>query len=62
LLASIGRGHSHGAISAGRVGDFVVIDSPNWEAVVYDLGGENDSISFVVKGGGVVWSKDGGMM
>jgi imidazolonepropionase len=54
---SLGRGKSHGAIATGRVADFVVIDAPKWEHVIYRFGCHQMIISHVVKSGSVVYTK-----
>lgn len=50
--AALGKSLSHGSIEAGKQADFVVIDAPLWEHVVYELC--DPPIGMVIKGGRVV--------
>ncbi|KAL6727467.1 hypothetical protein Aduo_009339 [Ancylostoma duodenale] len=55
---SLGRGRSHGAITVGRKGDFVVLDSSvsSWKHIIYRMAAQDTVISHVVKAGRVVHS------
>ncbi|XP_076038914.1 putative imidazolonepropionase [Oratosquilla oratoria] len=55
---SLRRAHDHGSIEVGKLGNLVVVDSPRWEHLVYQLGGTDDTIAHVVNQGRVVYSKE----
>ena len=50
---SMRRSHSHGSLEPGKVGDLVLIDSPSWEHIIYEIA--DPPISHVVKRGAVAW-------
>ena len=50
---SLGRGASHGSLGAGKVGDMLVLETANWEHLVYQFG-QQDVIKHVIKGGKVI--------
>jgi imidazolonepropionase len=51
--AALARGHSHGALHVGRVGDVIIVNAPNWQHIIYRLGSD-DTIDTVIKSGRVV--------
>lgn len=55
---SLGRGQTHGAISVGRQGDFVVLggDVTSWKHIIYRMAAHDTVISHVVKAGRVVYT------
>jgi len=53
--ASIGKSHSHGSLAVGKVGDCVIVDSANWEHIIYELC--DPPISKVIMHGSIVHSK-----
>jgi len=55
---SLGRGHTHGAISVGRVADFVVLNIPKWEHIIYRFAAHQMIISHVIKSGKIVYEKN----
>lgn len=55
--ASLGRAHSHGSLEPGKVADMLVIDAPRWEHLVYQLGGHDEIIKYVIKNGKIVYSR-----
>lgn len=34
---SMARAHEHGSIEAGKFGNFVLVEHPNWQHVVYEI-------------------------
>lgn len=52
--ASLGRADSVGSIEVGKQADLVVLDSPRWEHIVYQLGSQEHVIRNVIKKGRVV--------
>eukprot|EP01107_Rhizomastix_libera_P015168 TRINITY_DN541_c0_g1_i1.p1 TRINITY_DN541_c0_g1~~TRINITY_DN541_c0_g1_i1.p1 ORF type:complete len:455 (+),score=155.96 TRINITY_DN541_c0_g1_i1:47-1366(+) len=53
--ASLNRSHTHGSIEVGKVGDFVVIGSPKWEHIIYEMA--DPPIEKVIKRGKIVFEK-----
>lgn len=51
---SMKRSKTHGSIEVGKVGDLVILDSPAWEHLIYQM--VDPPIGVVVKMGTVVWS------
>ncbi|GAB6033638.1 putative imidazolonepropionase [Chamberlinius hualienensis] len=55
--ASIGRSHTHGSIEKEKYGDFVIINTDRWEHIIYQMGGHDHIIQYVIKKGEVVYTK-----
>ena len=55
--AALGRGATHGALTAGRVGDVLVVNAPRWEHLIYRFGCHERMIAAVIKGGHVVYER-----
>ena len=53
--ASVNKSHSHGSLEVGKRGDFVILDSPVWEHVIYEL--VDPPIMKVFKNGTCVFTK-----
>eukprot|EP01119_Soliformovum_irregulare_P016125 TRINITY_DN4631_c0_g2_i1.p1 TRINITY_DN4631_c0_g2~~TRINITY_DN4631_c0_g2_i1.p1 ORF type:complete len:455 (-),score=81.33 TRINITY_DN4631_c0_g2_i1:12-1301(-) len=53
--ASLDLSHSHGSIEVGKVADFVVIDHPSWEHIIYEMA--DPPIQSVYKRGKRVFTK-----
>jgi len=56
--ASLRRAQSHGSLRQGKVGDFLLLDAPKWEHLIYQLG--DTPIGYVFKRGKMVWKKQDG--
>ena len=54
---SIGRSATHGSIEIGKNADLLVLNTPKWEHLVYQLGGFDHVIDCVIKNGKVVSNK-----
>ncbi|XP_061523185.1 probable imidazolonepropionase [Phycodurus eques] len=52
---ALGRSHTHGSLEAGKHGDLLLIDAPRWEHLIYQLGGHQELIRYVVVKGDVVY-------
>ncbi|KAG8439601.1 hypothetical protein GDO86_005692 [Hymenochirus boettgeri] len=52
---SLGRAHTHGSLEVGKQGDAVVINASRWEHVIYQFGGHQELIEYVVIKGKIVW-------
>eukprot|EP01028_Stygiella_incarcerata_P007645 TRINITY_DN317_c0_g2_i1.p1 TRINITY_DN317_c0_g2~~TRINITY_DN317_c0_g2_i1.p1 ORF type:complete len:460 (-),score=121.89 TRINITY_DN317_c0_g2_i1:800-2065(-) len=50
--ASINRSKTHGSIEVGKMGDFVIVDSPRWEHVVYEM--TDPPITHIIKSGNII--------
>jgi len=50
---SLGRGATHGSLEPGKVGDLLILSTPTWEHLVYQLG-QQDVIKHTVKRGRIV--------
>ncbi|XP_051911947.1 probable imidazolonepropionase [Hippocampus zosterae] len=55
---ALGRSHTHGSLEAGKHGDLLVIAAPRWEHLIYQLGGHQELIRYVVVKGDVVYDND----
>jgi len=49
---SLNRSKTHGSIEIGKRGDFIVLDAPVWEHLIYQM--VDPPITHVIKGGKVV--------
>uniref|UniRef100_A0A8R1UD27 Probable imidazolonepropionase n=1 Tax=Pristionchus pacificus TaxID=54126 RepID=A0A8R1UD27_PRIPA len=54
---SIGRGSSHGALSSGRQADLLLLSSPRWDNLIYQMGDHSHLINIVIKKGKIVHRK-----
>ncbi|XP_054621567.1 probable imidazolonepropionase isoform X2 [Dunckerocampus dactyliophorus] len=52
---ALGRSRSHGSLEAGKNGDLLVLNAPRWEHLIYQLGGHQELIRYVVVKGNVVY-------
>lgn len=53
---SMKRSETHGSIEQGKVGDLVMLSTPSWEHIIYEIA--DPPISYVFRRGQVVWQKD----
>lgn len=54
--AALGKADSHGSIENGKEADFLIINAPRWEHLIYQMGGHDCLIHDVIKKGEVVYS------
>ncbi|VDM01111.1 unnamed protein product, partial [Schistocephalus solidus] len=54
---SLTLSHKVGAITEGRQGDFVVINTRRWEHIILRVGETEDLIEYVIKKGNIVYCK-----
>ncbi|KAG5270265.1 hypothetical protein AALO_G00190670 [Alosa alosa] len=52
---ALGAAHTHGSLEPGKQGDLIIINSPRWEHLIYQLGGHQELIKHVVIKGQVVY-------
>jgi imidazolonepropionase len=57
---SLNRAHLYGSLAAGKVGDFIMLDAPSWEHIIYQLA--DTPITQVWKRGKLVWKYRDGRM
>nr|XP_006014147.2 PREDICTED: probable imidazolonepropionase [Latimeria chalumnae] len=55
---ALGRSHTHGSLEVGKQGDFVIINSLRWEHLIYQFGGHQELIKYVVVSGKMVYGND----
>ena len=55
---ALGVSGQRGAIGIGRMADLVILDTPKWENLIYQLGCSHELVKYVVKEGKVVYSKN----
>ncbi|KAM3587445.1 uncharacterized protein V6R79_005729 [Siganus canaliculatus] len=55
---ALGRSHTHGSLEVNKHGDLLVLNTPRWEHLIYQLGGHQELIRYVVIKGNVVHDND----
>nr|XP_060633273.1 probable imidazolonepropionase [Anolis sagrei ordinatus]XP_060633274.1 probable imidazolonepropionase [Anolis sagrei ordinatus] len=55
---ALGKSHSHGSIEIGKQGDLLIINSPKWEHLIYQFGGHQEVVEYVIVKGNVVYKND----
>ncbi|NXG50446.1 HUTI imidazolonepropionase, partial [Psilopogon haemacephalus] len=55
---ALGRSGTHGSIEAGKQGDLLVINSDRWEHLIYQFGGHDSLIDYVIVKGKVVYQNE----
>ncbi|XP_067255777.1 probable imidazolonepropionase [Chanodichthys erythropterus] len=50
--------HTHGSLEIGKQGDLVIINAPRWEHLVYQFGGHQELIRYVIIKGEIVYEND----
>ncbi|XP_034018834.1 probable imidazolonepropionase [Thalassophryne amazonica] len=55
---ALGCSHTHGSLEVNKHGDLLVLNSPRWEHLIYQLGGHQEVIRYVVVKGVVVCSNE----
>uniref|UniRef100_A0A673HMR0 Probable imidazolonepropionase n=1 Tax=Sinocyclocheilus rhinocerous TaxID=307959 RepID=A0A673HMR0_9TELE len=50
--------HMHGSLEIGKQGDLVIINAPRWEHLVYQFGGHQELIRYVIIKGEIVYEND----
>ncbi|XP_072566391.1 probable imidazolonepropionase isoform X2 [Paramormyrops kingsleyae] len=52
---ALGRSHSHGSLEAGKEANLLIVDCPRWEHLIYQFGGHQELIKYVIIKGEVVY-------
>ncbi|XP_018595018.2 putative imidazolonepropionase [Scleropages formosus] len=55
---ALGRSHSHGSLEVNKQGDLVILNASRWEHLIYQFGGHQELIKYVVIKGEVVHESD----
>uniref|UniRef100_A0A8C5Q7E4 Probable imidazolonepropionase n=1 Tax=Leptobrachium leishanense TaxID=445787 RepID=A0A8C5Q7E4_9ANUR len=55
---SLGRSHTHGSLEVGKQGDVVVINASRWEHLIYQFGGHQELIEYVIIKGKIAYKND----
>nr|ACO14849.1 Probable imidazolonepropionase [Caligus clemensi] len=53
---SLNRSSTHGSLEPGKEADFLIVNAPKWEHLIYQFGGHSDIIEHVIKTGTIVYS------
>jgi imidazolonepropionase len=56
--ASLRRAESHGTLAKGKVGDFILLEAPRWEHLIYQMA--DPPVTYVFKRGKMVFKKQDG--
>ncbi|XP_034719725.1 probable imidazolonepropionase [Etheostoma cragini] len=51
---ALGRSHTHGSLEVSKHGDLLVLNTTRWEHLIYQLGGHQELIRYVVIKGNIV--------
>ncbi|CAN9508480.1 unnamed protein product [Ophioblennius macclurei] len=55
---ALGRSHTHGSLEVNKHGDLLLLRATRWEHLIYQMGGHQEVIRYVVVGGNVVYDND----
>ncbi|KAM8883897.1 putative imidazolonepropionase [Synchiropus picturatus] len=55
---ALGRSHTHGSLEVDKHGDLLVINATRWEHLIYQLGGHQELIRYVIIKGNIVHQND----
>uniref|UniRef100_A0A1A8H3F9 Probable imidazolonepropionase n=1 Tax=Nothobranchius korthausae TaxID=1143690 RepID=A0A1A8H3F9_9TELE len=55
---ALGRSHTHGSLEVNKHGDLLILNATRWEHLIYQLGGHQETIRYVVIKGSVVYDND----
>lgn len=53
--AALGKADSHGSIEKGKLADFLIINAPKWEHLIYQMGAHSSLIDKVLKKGNIIY-------
>ncbi|XP_071960627.1 probable imidazolonepropionase [Antedon mediterranea] len=56
--ASLCKSSTHGSIEVGKYGDVLILDTPRWEHLVYQMANHERLIEYVIKQGDVAYQRD----
>ncbi|XP_060699259.1 probable imidazolonepropionase [Hemiscyllium ocellatum] len=52
---ALGKSYSHGSLEVGKQGDLLIINAPRWEHLIYQFGGHQDLIKYVITKGKIAY-------
>lgn len=55
---ALGCSHTHGSLEVNKHGDLVVLNTTRWEHLIYQLGGHQELIRYVVIKGNIIYDND----
>ncbi|KAJ8384350.1 hypothetical protein AAFF_G00206030 [Aldrovandia affinis] len=55
---ALGVSRSHGSLEVGKQGDLLIINSSRWEHLIYQFGGHQELIKYVIIKGNIVYEND----
>uniref|UniRef100_A0A1A8JQ83 Probable imidazolonepropionase n=1 Tax=Nothobranchius kuhntae TaxID=321403 RepID=A0A1A8JQ83_NOTKU len=55
---ALGRSHTHGSLEVNKHGDLLILNATRWEHLIYQLGGHQETIRYVIIKGSVVYDND----
>ncbi|XP_004083259.1 probable imidazolonepropionase isoform X4 [Oryzias latipes] len=55
---ALGRAHTHGSLEVSKHGDLLVLNCSRWEHLIYQLGGHQEILRYVVIKGNIVHDND----
>ncbi|XP_038612874.1 probable imidazolonepropionase [Tachyglossus aculeatus] len=55
---ALGRSHTHGSLEVGKQGDVIILKSSRWEHLIYQFGGHQELIEYVIVKGKVIYKND----
>ncbi|XP_058480819.1 probable imidazolonepropionase [Solea solea] len=55
---ALGRSHTHGSLEVDKHGDLLLLNATRWEHLIYQLGGHQELVRYVVVMGNVVYDND----
>ncbi|XP_075789803.1 putative imidazolonepropionase [Pelodiscus sinensis] len=55
---ALGRSNTHGSIEIGKEGDIIIINSSRWEHLIYQFGGHQELIEYVIVKGKVIYKNE----
>ncbi|KAM6895498.1 putative imidazolonepropionase [Xenentodon cancila] len=55
---ALGWSHTHGSLEVNKHGDLLVLNTPRWEHLIYQLGGHQEIIRYVIIKGNIVYDND----
>ncbi|XP_061108744.1 probable imidazolonepropionase [Conger conger] len=55
---ALGLSQSHGSLEVGKQGDLLILNSSRWEHLIYQFGGHQELIKYVIIKGNVVYEND----
>ncbi|KAG2460340.1 HUTI imidazolonepropionase, partial [Polypterus senegalus] len=55
---ALGKSHTHGSLEVGKNGDFVILQSSRWEHLIYQFGGHQELVKYVLVKGAIVYENN----